>query len=65
MYEPLLSPAADNAELWPGGMRGYRVVCRTRTTLLATGGTSAAFGPVPGGSILGVGAEFFIESVDP
>lgn len=75
IYEPLLSPPADNAELWPGGMRGYRVVRRTRTTLLATdglsapsligGGTSTAFGPVPGGSILGVGAEFFVESVDP
>lgn len=75
IYEPLLPPPADNAELWPGGMRGYRVVRRSRTTLLATdglsapsligGGTSTAFGPVPGGSILGVGAEFFVESIDP
>ncbi|PYE18788.1 hypothetical protein DFR67_104370 [Williamsia limnetica] len=75
MYEQLLPPLADNAELWPGGMRGYRVIRRTRTTLLATdglsapsligGGTSAAFGPIPGGSILGVGAEFFVETIDP
>jgi hypothetical protein len=66
MYEPILSPLADSEVLWPGGIRGYRVVRRERTTLLATDGLSApSLVGATGGSMLGVGAEFFAESIDP
>ena len=75
VYEPLLAPLDADGVLWPGGTRAYRAVRRDRTTLIATdgmsapsltgGGTSTVYGPVPGGSMLGVGAEFFLESVDP
>lgn len=75
VYEPLLAPLDADGVLWPGGTRAYRVVRRDRTTLLATdgmsapsltgGGTSTVYGPVPGGSMTGLGAEFFLESVDP
>jgi hypothetical protein len=75
LYEAPLAPIDPVGVLWPGGTRAYRVVRRERTTLIATdglsapsltgGGTITAYGPVPGGSMLGVGAEFFIESVYP
>lgn len=75
VYEPLLAPPGGGGVLWPGGTRAYRAVRRDRTTLLATdglsapsligGGTSVASGPVPGGSMRGVGAEFFLESIEP
>jgi hypothetical protein len=66
LHEPILLPLADNGLLWPGGTRGFRVIARERTTLLATDGLSAPSLVDPlGGSMLGVGAEFFGESIDP
>lgn len=66
MYEQVLAPLPDNEVLWPGGTRGFRVVARERTTVVATDGLSApSLVGALNGSMVGVGAEFFVESIDP
>lgn len=66
MYEQILAPLSDIEVLWPGGTRGFRVVARERTTVVATDGLSAPslVGALIG-SMVGVGAEFFVETIDP
>lgn len=63
LYDEVIPPPADDSTQWPGVDRGYRMIARTNTRIIATDGLSAPSASGLGSS-LGLGAEVFLESTD-
>lgn len=64
LYDEVIAPPAGDTTRWPGVDRGYRVIARSGTRIIATDGLSAPSASGLGSS-LGLGAEVFLESTDP